>query len=556
MCGFIGRRVHATSDRVPSLERALPFLRRRGPDSSRLWRSADGTAELLHARLAIVDAGGAAHQPLTDPETGVTIVFNGEIYNYPELRAELAEYAFRTQSDTEAILAAYRRWGIASLARFRGTFALALVDPRSGRLYLARDAVGKKPLFLANWNGQVSFGSSVLALVAASGISPAMDDDSIRDYWLDGHVAPERSILRGCRPLLPGEIVEVDATGVCRSFRIDMPAAAPNGSITDRREQLRVLLQTAVDRRLRDNPEPMALLSGGIDSTVVTKFLRDRTSARALTLGALVPFLGDQKYAHYAARRIRIPSTVVRVPLGRIDDEVDFTFHLQDEPLGMMSFFMLSLLLRAACGHGRILFTGDGGDEVFLGYGRAADWLTPGGEGNGHAPFVSAGPPLPAWMSEWGRRTVTRGLVGHMFTKLDRASAEQGIEVRCPLLDWDVMAFARSLPPEVLLPGGVTKGLLKQQLSGWPRWFVERRKAGFTYHLRWAWALRGFVGVRERVSQEAVERFGRELPQALRDRPAAWPCRDILRHFPSVWKLLAWSAFERRLHDAEAGTAA
>src|SRR6266404_6977723 len=151
MCGFIGRinTLKPGAAGVPILRAGLRFLSRRGPDSNRNWASSDGRVELLHARLAIVDTDSRAHQPFTDVKNGVTVVFNGEIYNYRELRAELADYEFRTKSDTEVIIALYVTRGLAGLRKLRGMFGLVIVDVQARRVYLARDPIGKKPLFLA-----------------------------------------------------------------------------------------------------------------------------------------------------------------------------------------------------------------------------------------------------------------------------------------------------------------------------------------------------------------------------------------------------------------------
>ena len=550
MCGFVGARHVDSGRQFADLQNAVRWIARRGPDSLKRWTSPDRTIEIVHARLAIVDQGGLAHQPMTDPETGTTVAFNGEIYNYPELRSELAAYPYRTDSDTEVILSAYRQWGIDAVRRFRGMFSMVIVDGRTGTLHLVRDPVGKKPLFLAEWDGGILFGSSALALAAATGQAPSIDPAAVDDYWLDGHVSPARSLFKGCRPVLPGEAVECPRSGVTRSFRFTAVTAdaSANGS---NRERLSMLLGQSVRQRLRDNPHPVALLSGGIDSTVVTAALQRFTAPQTLTLGALVPWTQDERYARYAARRLRVPLTVVSPSIGRIEDEVDFSFGLQDEPLGMMSFLPLALLLKAVKPYGRILLTGDGGDEVFLGYGRPADWTAP--TATAQDAELRSGPEVQGWMSSWGRRTVTHALIGHMFTKLDRASAEQGIEVRCPLLDWDVMTFARALDPAALFGSGCPKHLLKDQLNGWPSWFLHRKKIGFAYNLRWAWAFRGFAGLRDRIDPDALATFGGLLPAGLRRPASQWTRRDIWRNFPQVWKLLAWSGFLRRVQEIGAG---
>ena len=149
-------------------ESGLAFLSRRGPDSSQRRATTDGRVEFLHARLAIVDRSAGAHQPLVDPESGVMVAFVGEIYNYEELRRELADYPFRTKSDTEVLLAGYVRHGIRWFERLRGMFAVAIADERRHRLFLVRDPVGKKPLFAARWKDGIYFGTTVLAMACGT----------------------------------------------------------------------------------------------------------------------------------------------------------------------------------------------------------------------------------------------------------------------------------------------------------------------------------------------------------------------------------------------------
>src|SRR5271156_82677 len=155
--------------------RALPWLRRRGPDSQHLWSTESGTVNLLHCRLAIVDEHSRSDQPFRDPDSGIVVMLNGEIYNYRSLWQRYADFPFRTKSDTEVIVAAYLKEGVAGLKQLNGMFALALIDERRGRVVLARDPVGKKPLYIFKQRGSLLFGSSLQPLAACSGVAPAID---------------------------------------------------------------------------------------------------------------------------------------------------------------------------------------------------------------------------------------------------------------------------------------------------------------------------------------------------------------------------------------------
>jgi asparagine synthase (glutamine-hydrolysing) len=558
MCGFIGRINSARRAPLtdpPPLDGGLDFLRRRGPDSVHHWRSGDGRVELIQARLAIVDPDRRADLPFSEPRHGLTAIFNGEVYNYAELRRELADHPFRTDSDTEVLLAAFARWGVDGLKRLRGMFACVVVDERQRRVYLFRDPVGKKPLFVAHWPGGVLFGSSLLPLAAAVRQPPRVRPEVLQPFWDRGYIPPAEAALAGARPLAPGEVLELDWHGDVGRQTDCFPEAhwTPPQTFAEAREQVGRLLDEAVRKRLHNNPNPVSLLSGGIDSTVITVRMRQLAAGSALTLGALLPLGQDEKYARYAAWRCGAPLEVLRARPGRLEEDVAWALDLQDEPLGMAAFFLLALLLRAARNYGKILLAGDGGDEVFGGYGRPGDWTDPAkgvGEYAAGDCGVVVGAPAPAWMNPWGRFTVGHSLLGHMFAKLDRASAEQGVEVRCPLLDWDLLTYARTIRPELLFHGGRMKALLKAQLPGWPRWFLERPKLGFAYHLRWAWGLRRYAGLREMVAPEAVDAFGEMVPACLRRPPGQWRSWDVLRNFNAAWKLLVWSRFLRRFSQA------
>ncbi len=558
MCSILGRIKTPASTSGSGIELGLKFLSRRGPDSHRVWHSEDHAVELLHTRLAIVDSDPRATQPMIDEANGYVLIFNGEIYNFRELRSELSAYPFKTESDTEVILAAYALRGVEGFSLLKGMFTLALVDTRARRVWLGRDAVGKKPLYLARWEGQVCFGSSLQAMSMVCGGSRGGSEMAADTYWKEGFIRPDIAVWDGVRPVLPGEIVELDWTGneVSRRRQCPKPKCVYDGEdFEEAMRTLDALLERAVNLRLQDNPSPAVLCSGGIDSTVVTMMAAriERQGGlgkplKVMTLGAMIPLTNDERYARYAAWRLGKTIEVVRPRMSSLSKSILDCLDIQDEPLGMISFFPLWRLVAEVSNHSRILISGEGGDEFFLGYSPPDRWLhkekadCPGPDA-GWGTHVPCGPELPSWMSAWGRSMSTDHLVGHSFAKVDRASAEQGVEMRCPLLDWDLVCYARSLPYPMLAADNVLKPLLKRLLHGWPSWFVHRPKLGFTMNLRYLWGATNYSGLRESILVESQDRFGQHLPPGLRGKPTDWTFRNIFQNFPVVWKLLAWSRF-------------
>ena len=542
-------------------ERALFWLRRRGPDSQGTWSAENKAVSVLHCRLSIVDEDSRSDQPFRDPVNGIVVALNGEIYNYRSLRRDYADFPFRTESDTEVIVAAYVKEGIAGFKRLNGMFACVLVDERRGRVILARDAVGKKPLFIFATPDALLFGSSLLPLVACSGAEPSIDTKAAAFYWRRGYISPDTAAVEGGRPVPPGTVLEFDFRGhelSCTRIEPAAPIRYGGESAADVERTIHELLVHAVDYRLENNPHPTALLSGGIDSTLVTELTAarlnrggDKRHLKVITLGSMIPYTQDEYYARFAAKRLGLHLEIVHPARRRLPHAIERAISMQDEPLGMPSYFFLFQLIEAAAPHGKVILTGDGGDEVFLGYRPSTDWQHHELDREDQSSSICVGPGASPWMASWARDATGNTLLGHMFTKLDRASAEQGIEVRCPLLDLPLMNYVRSLPSEMLCNRPSLKRLLKDQLSGWPLWFLERRKLGFAYNLRWHWALTRFAGLREMISQDAIETFASRVPRALQAAPMAWSTQAIFQNFGDAWRLMVWSAFVARLAEAK-----
>ncbi|MEQ9094019.1 MAG: asparagine synthase (glutamine-hydrolyzing), partial [Miltoncostaeaceae bacterium] len=280
MCGFAGEvRTDGSGADVAVVDRMAATMRDRGPDSGGAW--AQGRVALAHRRLKIIDLSEASGQPLVDPLTGLTGVFNGCIYNYRELREELRArgHVFASQGDTEVVLKAYREWGPDFVDHLAGMFAVAMVERDSGRVVLARDRLGIKPLYIAESAGRIRFASTLPALLAGGGIDTSIDPVALHHY-LTFHavVPPPHTILNGVRKLPPATVRTIEPDGSVRDrvywrARFARHPDRADWSARDWEDALLGSLTTAVRRRMVADVPVGVLLSGGLDSSLVVALL-------------------------------------------------------------------------------------------------------------------------------------------------------------------------------------------------------------------------------------------------------------------------------------------
>jgi asparagine synthase (glutamine-hydrolysing) len=377
MCGFVGVVRNGRRNECTSLEQMTETLHHRGPDCAGIWWSQpDGRVGLGHRRLSIIDLAERAAQPMHSPDGDATLVFNGEIYNYRELRIELerAGRRFRTESDTEVVLEAYRTWGDESVSRLDGMFALAVYDSARQRVLLARDRVGEKPLFYSVLNGVLRFASELKALFADPDVPRALDPDALEEYLAFGFVPGSMCMIRGINKLPPGHVGVFDLQSGTLDVRRywSLPAAppsdvAPAQELVDRLERL---LQAAVQRQLVADVPVGVLLSGGIDSSIVAALAARASSSPVNTFTITFPGHGSfdegpfarQVASHIGSRHIELeaePAAVGLLP------ELARQF---DEPLADSSIVPTALLARLVRQHATVALGGDGGDELFGGY--------------------------------------------------------------------------------------------------------------------------------------------------------------------------------------------
>lgn len=377
MCGLVGifdTRGQRTVDR-DLLGRMSGALRHRGPDGA--GEHVGPGIGLGHRRLAIIDIAGG-HQPLFNEDGTVAVVFNGEIYNFPELVAELtaAGHVFRTHSDTEVIVHAWEEWGAESVTRFRGMFAFALWDEARQTLFLARDPLGKKPLYYTLLDGFLLFGSELKAVMACPEVPRALDPCAIEEYFAYGYVPDPRSIYNAVCKLPPAHRLmwrRGEAAPLPEPYW-DLPFDRPwRGSLEQAQEELRDRLREATRLRMVADVPLGAFLSGGVDSSAVVALMAGLSDApvKTFSIGFGDPEHDETAYARRLAERYHTDHHSRDVNPGDVR-LLDHLAGVYDEPFGDSSAMPTLQVCALARERVTVALTGDGGDEMFGGYRRYA----------------------------------------------------------------------------------------------------------------------------------------------------------------------------------------
>lgn len=388
MCGIVGWMVEA--GRSPGqgvLQAVNDTLIHRGPDGDGLWigQTADERYQIAfgHRRLSIIDLGGG-HQPMASPDARIIVTFNGEIYNYVELRAELVArgHAFRTESDTEVLIEAYRAWGVDCVARFRGMFAFALFDAERQQVLIARDAFGKKPLYLAETQGRLAFASEIPALLALPGTERSLDWAALDDFLIDRYVPGPATLFRGIRKLPPGSLAlwSRGETRIRRYFT--PPVATTEPDITDFDEAVRLFsdgFDEAVRLRMRADAPFGAFLSGGLDSSAVVGAMarHSRGPVKTFAVGFEEAAYSELDHARAVAGLFGTEhSECVITPTDFLDAWPD-ALRNRGAPVSNTSDIPILLLSHRARESVKMVLTGEGADELLAGYPkhRAEHWL-------------------------------------------------------------------------------------------------------------------------------------------------------------------------------------
>lgn len=500
MCGIAG--FWGTGD----LRAMADVIAHRGPDEEGF--RVDGPVGLASKRLSVIDVAGG-RQPIGNPEGTAWIVYNGEVFNFQELRRELsAKYEFRTATDTEVVLRAYEEWGEGCLARLNGQFAFAIWDGR--RLFLARDRLGEKPLYYALHDGTFLFASEIKSLLTRMPARPRLTEDFLAFETCLG----EDTLFEGVRSLPPAHYLLYDGARIETRRYWDLSFREPERrSDADYVDELRWLLEDSVRLRLISDVPLGLFLSGGLDSAVIAALAKpDVVFSCRFPLGeAYDEFPWAERVARHVGARQFVVTPTAEDFRRRIEN---ILWHL-DQPIATASTVAEFMLAEAAAEHVKVVLGGQGSDEIFGGYVRYLLMTT---ERNlGAADEIRNYLPLARhfWREDFGgdplRRylhLVRRGgkegdaaearvrawferprtLVDRMgytdlnlslpslLTMNDRAAAASSLENRCPFLDHRIVEFAFRLPERLKIDGLTTKSILRKAARGWlPDEVIDRR---------------------------------------------------------------------------------
>lgn len=521
MCGICGEiRLDGKAPSPIAIAKMTDVMAPRGPDGAGLV--IHGNAGFGHRRLKIIDLSERAQQPMVDSGLGLTIAFNGCIYNYPDLRAELEAkgYSFFSTGDTEVILKAWREWGEACVERFHGMFAFVLQERDTGRIVMARDRFGIKPLYLSETPGRIRFSSFLPALLAAGGVDTSIDRVALHHYMsFHAVVPPPRTIIEGVRKLPPATIRVIEPNGESRDRIYWNPPFGrdPRDAGVSREEWAdRVLdaLRLAVKRRMVADVPVGVLLSGGVDSSLIVGLLAEAGQHGLMSFSVGFEEANGEKgdefvYSDLIAERYGTKHHKIFVPSDQLMDALPGTFAAMSEPMVSYDNVGFYLLSKEVSKHIKVVQSGQGADEIFGGYHwypplmnsndvvgdyarvfldrdhatlktqLAPEWINGGDHSRDFVAerLMRAGADTP--VDRALRLDSTVMLVDDPVKRVDNMTMAWGLEARVPFLDHELVELAARIPPEEKIRDG-GKGILKDVARRIvPSEVIDRKKGYF-----------------------------------------------------------------------------
>lgn len=517
MCGIMsitGKDVQKTDPSRISL--MLASLSKRGPDDKGTLKFAN--CILGQTRLSIIDLS-SGHQPMMDNKKNLAITFNGEIYNYKELKNELEAkgYAFSTNSDTEVILKAYQEYGADCLARLDGMFAFAIWDEEKNSLFMARDRFGKKPLYYAfDKDGNLLAASEIKAIFASGQIKGELDYRAIDNYLTLMYIPPWKTVYKNIKTLPPASFAIFKDGNIEINTYWQMEKRPLSISYNEAKEEIKRLLTESVKKRMVADVEIGSLLSGGVDSTLVSFLAQSfsKTPIKTFSVG-YQDYINELPFALEASKKIGSDHYTLQAKDDMVEELHKVTEYF-DEPHADSSDFPQYLVSKLAASKVKVALSGDGSDELFLGYGWQTKHLNLSYKKHFWEkvflnPFDGFIKNIQIFTPQerrklWKNKSfvnddfigdqvknsklssaekinlfdITTYLPGQLLTKADRMGMMNSLEVRSPFLDYRLAEFVYNLPFEYKANKSNFKIILKDILSEiMPKEFTHRRKQGF-----------------------------------------------------------------------------
>jgi len=520
MCGIAGElRFDRRPADLAAVERITHHLAPRGPDAHGFH--SQGPIALGHRRLKIMDLAEASGQPMIDSDLGLSMVFNGAIYNYPELRAELETlgYRFFSGGDTEVLLKGYHAWGEKLLPKLNGMFAFAVWERDKQSLFIARDRLGVKPLYLSRTGERLRFASSLPALLQGGDIAKTLDAVALNHYLNFHAVVPApRTILAGVEKLPPATWMRIDADGKVEqrtwwTLQFGPQGEEVNYGFEEWRDRTLEAMREAVEIRQRAAVDVGVLLSGGVDSSMLVGLLREAGVENLLTFSIGFQDAGGERgdefqYSDLIAQRFGTQHHQLRIGEHEILEQLPQAFRAMSEPMVSHDCIAFYLLSREVAKHCKVVQSGQGADELFAGYHwypqvdgaddafaayRAAffdrehdeyaacvqpAWLT----GDMAGEFVRehfAMPGASAAVDKALRLDSTVMLVDDPVKRVDNMTMAWGLEARTPFLDYRVAELSARIPAQFKLPDGGKYVLKEAARKVIPSEVIDRPKGYF-----------------------------------------------------------------------------
>lgn len=579
MCGIVGYIDLKKEISESVMQRMNDTLAHRGPDGEGMFISQNKRIALAHRRLSFLDLSDAGKQPMTNNSHEIWITFNGEIYNYLELKKELsADYSFKTNSDTEVILAAYEKWGIDVVNRLKGMFAFAILDERKQKLFLVRDRFGIKPLYYFLQNDKLIFASELKAILASGEVKKEIDFSAFADYFVYRYIPSPKTIWQNVSKLPPAHYAEIDTV----SLKIDVKEYWQMGEKNEHVSEKEIIQHTnevlcnSVKQHIRADVPVGSFLSGGYDSSALVYYINQfGEKPQTFSIGFSGWGGSEDYYARMVAEYLNVPNEA-DIADDKSLDLVGIMPDVYDEPIADISIVPTYMVSRLARKKVKAVLSGEGADEIFGGYTWQHDFFQknypesfweqvklkfkPTDIVSFYAQAMAMGwfdseelkkmlhPNLHSFIPKdvnwFYRKNYRKDLspikaVQHLdikcfmgelvLTKIDRASMANSLEVRVPFLDHELFEYIFSLNEKQYFKKTQTKFVLYENIKNHlPQEILQRKKQGFvgpdTYYMNLDWyrqQLKGSKLVEHEIIQQSY------IEDSLRES-----------HYWRLWKIL------------------